>query len=208
MKLNILVAWSIRYELERFIGPIRQVSRVKFFRFRSRSGTQFGATRRDASSGVAVWDACVALALRRSPCTPALLRATDGDESTRRRASSFLVASGRGCYTLSVRSTTPNWPHTTRRRRRSHDLPPRFLFLFFLLNRGDRRRRTCDRNFNSRSSREFHISILSRTRRHLRIERTLSRVNKCRWKFDQRERDRERENSRQCRVGGETGSWR
>lgn len=77
-------------------------------------GTQFGAARRDATrrivwdSGVAVWDACVALALRRSPCTPALLRATDGDESTRRRASSFLVASGRGCYTLSVRSTTPN----------------------------------------------------------------------------------------------------
>ncbi|XP_076284183.1 uncharacterized protein LOC143210844 isoform X2 [Lasioglossum baleicum] len=38
-----------------------------------------------------VWDACVATLPSR---TPALLRATDGDESTRRPASSFLVAGG------------------------------------------------------------------------------------------------------------------
>lgn len=175
--------------LEWFIGSIRQVSAVKFFRFRShpaRSSAQRGAAWRNATrrivwdSGVAVWDACVALALRRSPCTPALLRATDGDESTRRRASSFLVASGRGCYTLSVRSTTPNWPHTTRRR--SHQPPSPFslsLFLSFLLSWRDWW--ICDWNLGSKSSREFHTSTLSSTCRHLRIERTLSRVNKCRW---------------------------
>lgn len=46
------------------------------------------------------------LASRRFPRTPALLRATDGDESTRRPASSFLVAGG--AVRLSVRSTTLN----------------------------------------------------------------------------------------------------
>lgn len=125
------------------------------------SDRHFGATRRIVwDSGVAVWDACVALALRRSPCTPALLRATDGDESTRRRASSFLAASGRGCYALSVRSTTSNWPRTTRRR--SHDpstTSPSFyyLFLFFLLNQRNWRRRTRDQNLSSRFSRESFI---------------------------------------------------
>lgn len=57
------------------------------------------------------------LASRRFPRTPALLRATDGDESTRRPASSFLVAGG--AVRLSVRSTTLNRPRTTRCERRA-----------------------------------------------------------------------------------------
>lgn len=142
---------SIRYDWNDLQARFdkKQISAVRFFRHAlRRDATHFGATRRIVwDSGVAVWDACVALALRRSPCTPALLRATDGDESTRRRASSFLVASGRGCYTLSVRSTTPNWPRTTRRR--SHDLPSHSLFLSFLPERRDRRRRTRDRNLSA-----------------------------------------------------------
>lgn len=115
--------------LEWFIGSILQVSAVDF----SASTLVRQALWRDATYRLGLRGGCLGR-LRRArvaslPCTPALLRATDGDESTRRRASSFLAASGRGCYALSVRSTTPNWPRTTRRR--SHDLPSLFSLSLF-----------------------------------------------------------------------------
>lgn len=97
----------VRYDPNDLRLQLDKLSLVGFHGSRPRPARTL--SRCGASSGTPGWlSGTLASRSRRSPCTPALLRATDGDESTRRPASSFLVASGRGCYTLSVRSTTPN----------------------------------------------------------------------------------------------------
>ena len=83
-----------RFDLLAMEGGWRWIAREERERTRRRFPRRWLGTHRLRRVVWALSGLSGTLASRRFPRTPALLRATDGDESTRRPASSFLVAGG------------------------------------------------------------------------------------------------------------------